>query len=182
MFFLFLILFNPVIDFSYQTLKPGTSKWDKVKADVRKALEDYGCFEAFFDKVSLELDKSVFEAMDNLFELPILTGQRNLRRWVTYREVIPDTVRVRPKHGKCWVVIAGSVNNNFDPSENLRTDRWNRMGPTGRESGHGWPISRGQSRRYKWYQSQISHLSSDPRGVLRPLVKRNEDVAFFERG
>ena len=77
MFFLFLILFNPVIDFSYQTLKPGTSKWDKVKADVRKALEDYGCFEAFFDKVSLELDKSVFEAMDNLFELPILTGQRN---------------------------------------------------------------------------------------------------------
>ncbi|KAF3543999.1 hypothetical protein DY000_02003229 [Brassica cretica] len=79
MFFLFLILFNPVIDFSYQTLKPGTSKWDKVKADVRKALEDYGCFEAFFDKVSLELDK---------------------------------------------------------------------------ERGHGWPISHGQSRRYKWYQSQ----------------------------
>ena len=28
----------------------------------------------------------------------------------------------------------------------------------------------------------VSHLGSDPRGVLRPVVGRNEDVAFFERG
>ncbi|OAP00018.1 hypothetical protein AXX17_AT4G03760 [Arabidopsis thaliana] len=40
---------DPVIDFSNQTLKPGSSKWDEVKTDVRKALEDYGCFEASFD-------------------------------------------------------------------------------------------------------------------------------------
>ncbi|CAL9233184.1 unnamed protein product [Arabidopsis halleri] len=68
----------PVIDFSDQTLKPGSSKWDEVKADVRKALEDYGCFEASFDKVSVELKKSVFEAMEELFELPIQTKQRNV--------------------------------------------------------------------------------------------------------
>ncbi|KAG2331322.1 hypothetical protein Bca52824_002502 [Brassica carinata] len=67
----------PVIDFSDQILRPGTSKWDKVKADVRKALEDYGCFEAFFDKVSVDLDKSVFEAMEELFDLPVQTKQRN---------------------------------------------------------------------------------------------------------
>ena len=28
----------------------------------------------------------------------------------------------------------------------------------------------------------VSHLRSDPRGVLRPVVARNKDVAFFERG
>nr|QWJ73340.1 alkenyl hydroxalkyl producing 1 [Isatis tinctoria] len=69
----------PVIDFSDQTLTPGTSKWDKVKADVRKALEDFGCFEAFFGKVSnIELDKSVLKAMEELFDLPVQTKQRNV--------------------------------------------------------------------------------------------------------
>lgn len=68
----------PVIDFSDQTLTPGTSKWDKVKADVRKALEDYGCFEALFPKVSYELDKSVFEAIEELFGLPIQAKERNV--------------------------------------------------------------------------------------------------------
>ncbi|KAG7553139.1 Oxoglutarate/iron-dependent dioxygenase [Arabidopsis thaliana x Arabidopsis arenosa] len=68
----------PVINFSNQTLKPGSSKWDEVKADVRKALEDYGCFEASFDKLSVGLKKSVFEAMEELFELPIQTKQRNV--------------------------------------------------------------------------------------------------------
>lgn len=68
----------PVIDFSDQTLKPGSSKWDQVKNDVRKALEDYGCFEASFDKVSMELKKSVFEAMQELFELPIQTKQKKV--------------------------------------------------------------------------------------------------------
>ncbi|KFK30903.1 hypothetical protein AALP_AA6G041100 [Arabis alpina] len=68
----------PVIDFSDQTLKPGSSKWDQAKSDVRKALEDYGCFEASFDQVSMDLKKSVFEAMQELFELPIQTKQRNV--------------------------------------------------------------------------------------------------------
>ncbi|ESQ37986.1 hypothetical protein EUTSA_v10028799mg [Eutrema salsugineum] len=68
----------PVIDFSDRTLKPGTSKWVKVKDDVRKALEDYGCFEASFDRVSMELKKSVFEAMEDLFELPVETKKRNV--------------------------------------------------------------------------------------------------------
>ncbi|CAH2071850.1 unnamed protein product, partial [Thlaspi arvense] len=68
----------PTIDFSGQTLKPGTSKWDEVKADVRKALEDYGSFVASHDKVPLlELNKSVFEAMEELFELPVETKQKN---------------------------------------------------------------------------------------------------------
>ncbi|KAL1209326.1 putative 2-oxoglutarate-dependent dioxygenase AOP1.2 [Cardamine amara subsp. amara] len=68
----------PLIDLSDQTLKPGSSKWDEVKTHVRKALEDYGCFEASYDNVSTELKKSVFEAMEELFELPIQTKQRNV--------------------------------------------------------------------------------------------------------
>ena len=28
----------------------------------------------------------------------------------------------------------------------------------------------------------VSNLGSDPRGVLTPVLGRNEDVAFFERG
>ncbi|XP_056861868.1 probable 2-oxoglutarate-dependent dioxygenase AOP1 isoform X2 [Raphanus sativus] len=61
-----------------QNQEMGTSKWDKVKADVRKALEDYGCFEALFPKVSYELDKSVFEAIEELFGLPIQAKERNV--------------------------------------------------------------------------------------------------------
>lgn len=68
----------PIIDLSDKTLKPGSSKWDEVKTDVRKALEDYGCFEASYDKVSTELNKSVFEAMEEIFDLPIQTKQRNV--------------------------------------------------------------------------------------------------------
>ncbi|CAN8308602.1 unnamed protein product [Cochlearia groenlandica] len=72
------LLHLPKIDFSDQTLKQGTLKWDQVKNDVRKALEDYGCFEALFEKVSMESKKSLLEAMEELFELPIQTKQRNL--------------------------------------------------------------------------------------------------------
>ncbi|KFK30904.1 hypothetical protein AALP_AA6G041200 [Arabis alpina] len=68
----------PVIHFSDKTLKPGSSEWDQVKSDVRKALEDYGCFEASFDKLSMELKKSVFEAMEELFDLPMQAKQRNV--------------------------------------------------------------------------------------------------------
>ncbi|KFK30902.1 hypothetical protein AALP_AA6G041000 [Arabis alpina] len=61
----------PIIHFSDQTLKPGSSKWDQVKSDVRKALEDYGSFEASFYKVSMDLKNSVFEAMQELYDLPV---------------------------------------------------------------------------------------------------------------
>ncbi|KAJ0265019.1 Non-hem dioxygenase N-terminal domain-containing protein [Hirschfeldia incana] len=69
----------PIIDLSDQNLTPGTSKWDEVKADVRKALEDYGCFQAYVAEVSnIELNKSVFETMEELFDLPVETKQRNV--------------------------------------------------------------------------------------------------------
>ncbi|AEE82265.2 putative oxidoreductase [Arabidopsis thaliana] len=68
----------PLICLSDQTLKPGSSKWVKVRSDVRKALEDYGCFEAKIDQVSMELQGSVLKAMQELFALPTEAKQRNV--------------------------------------------------------------------------------------------------------
>ncbi|XP_013585267.1 PREDICTED: probable 2-oxoglutarate-dependent dioxygenase AOP1 [Brassica oleracea var. oleracea] len=63
----------PVIDFSVPNLKPETPEWDSVRAQVRKALEDFGCFEALFDGASVELRKAVFEASQEVFDLPLET-------------------------------------------------------------------------------------------------------------
>ncbi|BBG99014.1 2-oxoglutarate and Fe(II)-dependent oxygenase superfamily protein [Prunus dulcis] len=41
----------PVLDFSNQSLTPGTTEWNTVRAQVHNALEEYGCFEALFNKV-----------------------------------------------------------------------------------------------------------------------------------
>ncbi|KAK9281858.1 hypothetical protein L1049_004764 [Liquidambar formosana] len=67
----------PVIDFSKLDLKQGTPEWDSIKGQVRQALEDYGCFEALFDKVPLELREAIFGALEELFDLPLQTKLRN---------------------------------------------------------------------------------------------------------
>ncbi|XP_059664681.1 probable 2-oxoglutarate-dependent dioxygenase AOP1 isoform X2 [Cornus florida] len=67
-------LFNqlPVIDLSDE-LKPGTPEWDSVRPRVQQALQEYGCFEAFFNQVPYELRKSMFGATKEIFELPLQT-------------------------------------------------------------------------------------------------------------
>ncbi|KAK1358258.1 2-oxoglutarate-dependent dioxygenase-related family protein [Heracleum sosnowskyi] len=67
----------PVINFSGLELKPGTPFWDTVKSEVHQALQEYGCFEASFDKVPLELRKSLFNALQELFDLPLQTKLKN---------------------------------------------------------------------------------------------------------
>jgi len=58
----------PVINFPPSgVLKSGTPEWESIKFQVMKALEEYGCFEALFDKVSLDLRKSVFSSLKELF-------------------------------------------------------------------------------------------------------------------
>lgn len=66
----------PVIDFSNRDLKPETPEWDSVRAQVRKALEEYGCFEATFDGVSAELRKAILKATEEVFDLPLETKLR----------------------------------------------------------------------------------------------------------
>ncbi|XP_010499297.1 PREDICTED: probable 2-oxoglutarate-dependent dioxygenase AOP1 [Camelina sativa] len=66
----------PIIDFSSPDLKPETPEWDLVRSQVRKALEEYGCFEALFDGASMELRKvKLLEASKEVFDLPLETKQ-----------------------------------------------------------------------------------------------------------
>lgn len=64
----------PVIDFSKQELE-----WESVKGQVRQALEEYGAFEAFFDKTpDLKLRNSIFQAFEESFNLPLETKKLNV--------------------------------------------------------------------------------------------------------
>ncbi|KAK2651421.1 hypothetical protein Ddye_011277 [Dipteronia dyeriana] len=67
----------PVIDFSKPDLKPGSPEWDFVRAEVRQALKEFGCFEAKSDKVPVQTRKGIFGALEELFELPLETKLRN---------------------------------------------------------------------------------------------------------
>ncbi|PON89432.1 Oxoglutarate/iron-dependent dioxygenase [Trema orientale] len=68
----------PIIDFTDENLKPGSDSWVLACNQIRHALEEYGCFEAVYDKVPLELYKSIFSAAEELFDLPIQTKQQKI--------------------------------------------------------------------------------------------------------
>lgn len=74
----------PVLDFSDQELKPGTPLWDSLKVQVRKAFEEYGCFEASFNKIPLQLSKYVFDAIEEIFDLPVQTKMKNICKKAFY--------------------------------------------------------------------------------------------------
>ncbi|KAK6912129.1 Isopenicillin N synthase-like, Fe(2+) 2OG dioxygenase domain [Dillenia turbinata] len=64
----------PVINLSDENLKPGTSDWISTCNDVIKALEEYGCFIAVYDRVPVELHNAVLSAAEELFTLPVETS------------------------------------------------------------------------------------------------------------
>ncbi|KAJ8770486.1 hypothetical protein K2173_017977 [Erythroxylum novogranatense] len=64
----------PIIDFYTLDLKKtGTPEWNSAKSQVRKALEDCGCFEASFNRIPPELRKATFGALKEFFDLPLET-------------------------------------------------------------------------------------------------------------
>ena len=65
----------PVIDFSVQ---PLTLEWDLVRHQVRQAAEEFGCFEARFDKITLDTRRVIFDAARELFDLPLPTKLQNV--------------------------------------------------------------------------------------------------------
>ncbi|KAL3335345.1 hypothetical protein AABB24_031520 [Solanum stoloniferum] len=75
----------PKINFSHEDLKPDTLVWNQVKSQVHKALVEYGCFEASFDKIPIHLRKSIFEVSQEMFDLPLETKLKN--------------ISTRPSHG-----------------------------------------------------------------------------------
>lgn len=68
----------PTIDFSEGNLKPGTSSWFSVCNDVRRALEEYGCFVALYDKISQQHRTSMFSELKELFDLPTEIKMKNV--------------------------------------------------------------------------------------------------------
>lgn len=67
----------PIIDFSDQELSPGTPAWNSLKTLVREALEEYGCFEASYPQIPPDLRKAIFDALAEVFELPVQTKRKS---------------------------------------------------------------------------------------------------------
>ncbi|KAL9460383.1 hypothetical protein AB3S75_003567 [Citrus x aurantiifolia] len=67
----------PVIDLSKQDLKSGTSTWISTCKDIRHAFEEFGCFEAIYQKFSQELRSEVLASTEELFDVPIEIKVKN---------------------------------------------------------------------------------------------------------
>ncbi|XP_050234356.1 probable 2-oxoglutarate-dependent dioxygenase AOP1 [Mercurialis annua] len=67
----------PVLDFSKETLKPGSSSWLKACGEVRLALEEYGCFVVEYNKLTAGLRNEVFGKLKELFDLPTEVKMQN---------------------------------------------------------------------------------------------------------
>lgn len=70
----------PAIDFTNLTLEANNPNWEGVKSQVHKALVEYGCFEATFDEVPLDLRRAIFAALQELFDLPLQTKILNVSK------------------------------------------------------------------------------------------------------
>lgn len=76
----------PVIDFTGEKLKAAAAagggggdsiSWLKTSQEVVRALEEYGCFNAVYDEVSVELHEAIFDVSEELFDLPVETKVLN---------------------------------------------------------------------------------------------------------
>ncbi|VVA38132.1 PREDICTED: probable [Prunus dulcis] len=68
----------PITDYSKQALTPGSKEWETVRTQVHNAPEEYGCFEALFYKVPPHIRKSIFQSMEEPFNLPLQTKLQNV--------------------------------------------------------------------------------------------------------
>ena len=59
-----------IIDFS-KIEEPGTPLWKSVRAQVKEAVEEHGCFEALLDKFPSELKDALFPMSQEIFEQPL---------------------------------------------------------------------------------------------------------------
>ncbi|XP_038898684.1 probable 2-oxoglutarate-dependent dioxygenase AOP1 [Benincasa hispida] len=66
----------PTIDLS-KLEAGGTEEWGLACKEMRLGLEEFGCFSVVYDRVSLELHNSIFEATKELFHLPLETRIKN---------------------------------------------------------------------------------------------------------
>ncbi|KAK6773484.1 hypothetical protein RDI58_028722 [Solanum bulbocastanum] len=67
----------PIIEFTDETLRGGTTSWLSTSREIRRALEEYGCFAAVYKKVMPELREAMFDHCKELFKLPLETKLKN---------------------------------------------------------------------------------------------------------
>ncbi|GLT71731.1 hypothetical protein SLA2020_437290 [Shorea laevis] len=60
----------PVLDFTKENLKPGTESWLLACKNVRKALEDYGCFIVEYDNSHQTIARQSFLPWKNCLTSP----------------------------------------------------------------------------------------------------------------
>lgn len=70
----------PTINFTQDNdnLRPGSSSWLLTSNEVRHAFEEYGCFIAVYDKISMQMNNDVFRLSKELFDLPLETKVKNV--------------------------------------------------------------------------------------------------------
>lgn len=68
----------PIIYFTEETLKPGTSSWLSTCKKVRDALEEHSCFLIQYEKIPPELINALFLQLEDLFGLPTETKIQNI--------------------------------------------------------------------------------------------------------
>lgn len=68
----------PLVDFTKQDMKPGSTTWSSNCEIVKKALEDHGFFIALYDRISPQLQVSIFRAAEELFALPTELKVKNI--------------------------------------------------------------------------------------------------------
>ncbi|XP_006348409.1 probable 2-oxoglutarate-dependent dioxygenase AOP1.2 [Solanum tuberosum] len=69
----------PTIDFCDSELKPNTPQWESTKVQVFEALQEFGCFEAIYNKVPNEIREGMFDTLKEVFDFP-------LPKLIEYRE------------------------------------------------------------------------------------------------
>jgi isopenicillin N synthase-like dioxygenase len=82
----------PVIDFSKESLLSGTNSWSSTQDEVVRALEEYGCFIATYNKVSLDLHNAIFRASKELLDLPRETKITNISKTPSHGYVGQEAV------------------------------------------------------------------------------------------
>ncbi|KAK9690165.1 hypothetical protein RND81_09G108800 [Saponaria officinalis] len=67
----------PTIELGGENTKTGTNQWKTTCKNIRKAMEEFGCFIAIYDKVSIDLHNKVFKVIEPMFDLPEEVKARN---------------------------------------------------------------------------------------------------------
>ncbi|KAM3205364.1 hypothetical protein T459_26080 [Capsicum annuum] len=70
----------PTIDFRNPELKPSTKQWDFTKSQVTQALQEYGCFEAIYDKLPDDTREAMLGTLKEIFEFPLETKMKNVSK------------------------------------------------------------------------------------------------------